>query len=68
MYGQCGVPGCIGVVLLGWRPLTEEHGRQVCEEHWSRHKDPQDGFDLFEAFGFKKPAKLRRLTSEEDVA
>jgi len=55
----CDVPGCTGIVLLGWRPLTERHGRRVCEQHWLRHKDPDESFDLFEAFGFRKPAGLR---------
>jgi len=68
MYGICDVPGCKGVVSLGWRPLTEQHGRQVCEEHWRRHKDPQDGFDLFKVFSFKKSARPSRLTANEDVA
>lgn len=59
MDGLCDVPGCAGPVLLGWRPVTERHGRQICETHWLRHRDPQDGFDLFEAFGFRRPAALR---------
>jgi len=68
MDGLCDVPGCKGVVFLGWRPLTAKHGRQVCEEHWRRHKNSQDGFDLFEAFGFKKPDRMGRLVSNEDIA
>ena len=39
---------------MGWRPLTERLGKQICEYHWLRHKDPQDSFDLFDAFGFRK--------------
>lgn len=67
MDGLCDVPGCKGVVLLGWRPLTEQHGRQVCELHWLRHKDPHDDFDLFEAFAFRKPPGRRRSIANEDV-
>ena len=68
MDGLCDVPGCAGLVLLGWRPLTERLGRQVCEQHWLRHRDPQDGFDLFEAFGFKRPAGRRRPAARREVA
>ncbi|MHC4367261.1 MAG: hypothetical protein ACYSW8_06520 [Planctomycetota bacterium] len=51
----CDVNGCSGRTFMGWRPLTEKIGRKVCEDHWLRHRDGQDGFDLFEAFGFRRP-------------
>ena len=57
MDGTCDVPGCTNETYMGWQPLTESRGRQVCEEHWTRHKDPQDSFDLFDAFGFRRPTK-----------
>ena len=57
MDGQCDVKDCRRVTYMGWQPLTESRGRQVCEYHWTRHKDPQDSFDLFDAFGFRRPTK-----------
>jgi hypothetical protein len=51
----CDVNGCPGRTHMGWRPLTEKTGRKVCEYHWRRHRDGQDSFDLFEAFGFRRP-------------
>ena len=62
MDGLCDVPGCTEAVLLGWRPLTEQRGRQICEQHWLEHRDPQDNFDLFEAFSFKSSAGARGQT------
>ena len=53
---------------MGWRPLTERLGRKICEQHWRRHKDEQDSFDLFEAFGFKRPAGLPKPVVKKDVA
>ena len=60
MDSICDVKGCQGLPLLGWRPLTERIGRKVCEQHWRRHQDKQDGFDLFEAFNFQRPARAPR--------
>jgi len=56
MDGSCDVKGCTNETYMGWRPLTERLGKQICEGHWNRHKDPGDGFSLFEAFGFRRPA------------
>ena len=55
MNGLCDVKECTNPVFMGWRPLTERRGRQICEYHWNRHQDKQDSFDLFEAFGFRRP-------------
>jgi len=60
MDGTCDVPGCTNETYMGWRPLTEPKGKQICLPHWNRHKDPDDSFNLWDAFGFKRPAK--RLT------
>jgi len=60
MDGLCDLKGCRGLPLLGWRPLTEQIGRQICEYHWRRHRDEKDSFDLFEAFNFKRPAHRPR--------
>ncbi len=67
MDGLCDVPGCSGQTYLGWRPLTERMGRKVCERHWHRHRDEQDSFDLFEAFGFRRPAGLAKPVVKKDV-
>lgn len=48
--------------------MTEKLGRQVCEQHWRRHQDQQDSFDLFEAFGFKRLAGLPKPAVKNDVA
>jgi hypothetical protein len=67
MDGLCDVNGCTGETYMGWRPLTERLGRQVCEYHWRRHRDEQDSFDLFEAFGFKRPAGLPKPAVRRDA-
>jgi len=54
MNGTCDVPGCTNKTYMGWRPLSEPKGKQICEYHWNLHK--VGGFDLFEAFGFRRPA------------
>jgi hypothetical protein len=59
-YGSCDVSGCRREIYMGWRPLTERLGRKVCEYHWRRHEDETDNFDLFEAFGFRRPARTRK--------
>ena len=55
MNGLCDVKGCQNLPLLGWRSLTERIGREICEQHWRRHKDKQDSFDLYDTFGFRRP-------------
>jgi len=65
MDGTCDVKGCTEPTFVGWRPLTERLGRQVCEYHWRRHQDPDDDFDLFEAFGFRRPAGLRKPPAKD---
>jgi hypothetical protein len=56
----CDVSACHRETYMGWRPLTERLGRKICEYHWHRHEDPEDGFDLFEAFGFRRPVRSPR--------
>jgi len=68
MDGLCDVKGCTGRTLLGWRPLTGRMGRKICEQHWRRHRDEQDSFDLFEAFGFKRPAGVPKSKVKKDIA
>jgi len=63
-HKSCDVKGCTNPVFMGWRPLTERLGRKVCEYHWRRHKDEQDSFDLFEAFGLPRPTRVRKLTAK----
>ena len=60
MDGRCDVPGCTEPGFMGWRPLSENRGRQICERHWLKHKDPNDSFDLFDAFGLMRPAGIRK--------
>ena len=67
MDGSCDVTGCTNSVFMGWRPLTERLGRKICEYHWRRHQDVQDSFDLFEAFGFRRPPGLPRPVAKKDV-
>ena len=68
MDGSCDVPGCNRQTFMGWRPLTEKIGRKICECHWDRHRDQQDSFDLFEAFGFRRPAGIPKQVTKKDVA
>ena len=65
--GLCDVPECSGQTFMGWRPLTERMGRKICEEHWRRHKDQQDSLDLFEAFGFRRPAGMPKQVTKKDI-
>jgi len=58
--GICDVPGCSRETYMGWRPLKERIGHQVCELHWNGHK--AGTFDLYDAFGFKRP---RTMTKHE---
>lgn len=60
MNGCCDVPACTEPSFMGWRPLSESRGRLICENHWTRHKDPADPFDLFKVFGMSRPAEMRR--------
>ena len=55
MNGFCDVPGCTDETYMGWRPLTERMGKQICQGHWNRHEDKTDDFSLFDVFGFKRP-------------
>jgi len=66
MDGLCDVKGCSRATYISWRPLTERRGRQICEYHWNRHKDKKDGFDLYEAFGFKRPARSPRWLVQKE--
>jgi len=62
MDGLCDVQGCQSLPLLGWRPLTERISRKICEQHWCRHKNKQDSFNLYEVFGFKRHEVIPRST------
>ena len=55
MNGKCDVPGCEQPTYMGWRPLSESRGWQICKTHWLRHKNQNDSCDLFEAFGLRRP-------------
>lgn len=57
----CHVPKCTEQTFMGWKPDTAPRGHQICEGHWKRHLDAQDSFDLFEAFGFERPAGVAKL-------
>ena len=67
MDGYCDVKGCTNETYMGWRPLTERLGKQICEGHWLRHKDPADSFNLFDAFGFRRPAAIRKPMPKKDI-
>lgn len=60
MYGTCDVPGCSDETYMGWAPIGEQKGKQICEYHFRRHDDPADNFNLFDVFGFRKPAGMNR--------
>jgi hypothetical protein len=64
MDGLCDVEECRGLPLLGWRPLTERIGRKICEQHWRRHQDKQDSFDLFNEFKFRRPERIRKSVAK----
>ena len=68
MDGLCDVKKCSGQTYMGWHPLTERLGRKICEQHWRRHQDAHDGFDLFEEFGFKRPEGIPKQVTKKDVA
>jgi len=65
---SCDVPGCSGQTFMGWRPSTERMGRKICEHHWRRHRDERDSFDLFEEFGFRRPAGMPKPKVKKDIA
>jgi len=64
MDGLCDVKGCNKATYMGWRPLTERRGRQICEYHWCRHKDEKDSFDLYDEFGIKKKIAALKIKPE----
>jgi len=61
-YGVCDARDCEDKTFKGWRPLNEpqENGKQLCKRCWARHVDPNDEFDLFDEFGFKRPRPKQR--------
>ncbi len=67
MYGTCDVPGCTNETYMGWRPLSQPLGKQICEYHFRRHDDPADSFNLWEAFGFRRSAKMERSAPKKDI-
>jgi len=64
----CDVKGCGRATYMCWRLLTESRGRQICQYHWRRHQDLEDRFDLFEAFGFRRPAGIRKPVTKKKSA
>ena len=68
MNGLCDVQGCNEATYLGWRPLTERRGRQICEFHWLRHKDEKDSFDLYDEFKFRRPKGVRKPAVKKHVS
>ena len=67
MFGICDVKKCSEPTFMGWRPLTERRGRQICEQHWRQHSNDEDSFDLFEAFGFKRPTRIRKPRAKKQI-
>jgi hypothetical protein len=67
MDGLCDVKECKQPTFMGWRPLTERRGRQICEYHWRQHRDKQDSFDLFDKFKFRRPVGLRKPVARKHV-
>jgi hypothetical protein len=65
--GLCDVNGCTSRVLLGWRPLTECQGRKICEQHWRRHQDEKDRFDLYVEFKFRMPKGVRKPAAKKHI-
>jgi hypothetical protein len=63
--GLCDVKGCQNLTLLGWRPLTERRGRKICEQHWRRHQDEKDSFDLFDEFKFRRRSSFSLVSPSE---
>ena len=61
MNGICDVQGCEQTAFLCWRLMSENRGKQICETHWLRHNDSADTFDLFHAFGLRRPANIHGL-------
>ena len=61
--GICDVKGCTRKTHLAWCSKTERIGRQVCEFHHRMHLDPDNRFNLFDAFSFKK-ISTKALKSE----
>ncbi len=67
MDGFCDVNGCNEQTFMGWRPLTERQGRQICEQHWLRHNDKKDSFDLYDEFEFIRPLRKQKPLVSKDV-
>jgi hypothetical protein len=60
MYRSCDVKECSEPTFIGWKPLTESRGWQICERHWRRHLNEKDRFDLYDAFKFRRPVRKPR--------
>ncbi|MHC4154170.1 MAG: hypothetical protein ACYST6_04500 [Planctomycetota bacterium] len=67
MDGYCDVPECTNKTYMGWRPRSERLGKQICEDHWGRHKDPEGSLDLFEVFGFRRPVRIPKPVAKKEV-
>jgi hypothetical protein len=67
MFGRCDVKKCSELTFMGWRPLKECRGRQICEYHWTRHRDETDSFDLFNEFKFRRPLRIDKPVAKKDI-
>lgn len=68
MDGLCDVKGCNERTFMGWCPLTESRGRQICEKHFRRHDNKNDNFDLYDEFNFKRPIKVEKPSIKKEVS
>jgi hypothetical protein len=67
MFGLCDVKKCSEPTFMGWRPLTERRGRQVCEQHWRQHLDDKDSFNLFDEFKFRRPLGILKPLTKKNI-
>jgi hypothetical protein len=67
-YGLCDVPQCEEETYMGWRPRSvhQRLGKQICRIHFERHKDNNDKFSLYDAFGFERPPTITKTVKLKD--
>jgi len=63
----CQVKGCSNPAYMGWQPTGERRGVQICKAHALRHRDPRDGFNLFDAFRFTRRVVSRKPSQKKAV-
>jgi hypothetical protein len=68
MFGRCDVKKCSELTFMGWRPLTERRGRQICEQHWLQHLDEADSFDLFDEFKYRRSARIWKPVLKKPIS